>query len=94
MPRLKPKSKTAADTSAPPAPTSKLSLQDDPARLISSARVRELLGGIAPMSLWRWRRREPTFPKPVVIAKRNYWRVAAIKSWIAERERAAIDAKR
>lgn len=59
-------------------------------KLISSAAVREICGGISDMSLWRWLN-DPAmaFPRPLVISRRRYWREADIANWIAERERAA-----
>ena len=59
-------------------------------KLIPSATVREICGGISDMSLWRWLN-DPVmgFPRPLVISRRRYWREADIANWIAERERAA-----
>lgn len=59
-------------------------------KLIPSATVREICGGISDMSLWRWLN-DPAmhFPRPLVISRRRYWREADIANWIAERERAA-----
>jgi predicted DNA-binding transcriptional regulator AlpA len=59
-------------------------------KLIPSATVREICGGISDMSLWRWLN-DPAmgFPRPLVISRRRYWREADIARWIAERERAA-----
>lgn len=53
------------------------------AKLINSATVRALCGGISDMSLWRWlHNSEMHFPKPCVIARRRYWREAEVLAWI------------
>ena len=59
-------------------------------KLITSATVREICGGISDMSLWRWLN-DPKmgFPKPIVIQRRRYWREADVMSWIGERATAA-----
>lgn len=59
-------------------------------KLIPSATVRDICGGISDMSLWRWLN-DPKlgFPKPIVIQRRRYWREADILSWIGERTTAA-----
>lgn len=59
-------------------------------KLIPSAAVREICGGISDMSLWRWLN-DPDlgFPKPIVIQRRRYWREADVVSWIGERTTAA-----
>lgn len=58
--------------------------------LIPSATVRQFCGGISDMTLWRWLS-DPKmgFPKPIVIQRRRYWRLADIEAWIAERATAA-----
>jgi hypothetical protein len=35
------------------------------------------------MTIWRWRRSIADFPKPIVIAGRNYWSIAAVERWKA-----------
>jgi predicted DNA-binding transcriptional regulator AlpA len=68
-------------------------LPPDPNRLIGSRELRELFGGVSTMSIWRWTHGgEPEFPKPVKIAKRNFWRLGAVLSFITERERASLEA--
>lgn len=59
-------------------------------KLISSATVREVCGGISDMSLWRWLN-DPAlaFPRPVVISRRRYWRETDIANWIIARESTA-----
>jgi len=55
-------------------------------KLIPSAAVRELCGGISDMSLWRWLQ-DPDlgFPRPIVIQRRRYWRESEVANWITER---------
>lgn len=59
-------------------------------KLINSAAVRDICGGISDMSLWRWLN-DPKmkFPKPVVIQRRRYWREADVMQWIEDRVTAA-----
>ncbi|RKF22731.1 AlpA family phage regulatory protein [Altericroceibacterium spongiae] len=55
-------------------------------KLIGSAAVRELCGGISDMSIWRWLNDETlNFPKPIYISRRRYWREAEIITWIEAR---------
>lgn len=56
-------------------------------RLITATALRETLGGVSDMSLWRWLN-DPAmnFPKPVVINRRRYWRQADITAWLEKRE--------
>jgi predicted DNA-binding transcriptional regulator AlpA len=50
--------------------------------LISATTVRAELGGISDMTLWRWLNRPDLgFPRPVVIARRRYWRRVDIENW-------------
>jgi predicted DNA-binding transcriptional regulator AlpA len=48
---------------------------------IDGEQVRERYGQRSKMWLWRMRDRDPDFPKPVVIGKRNYWRLADLIAW-------------
>ncbi|PTR07768.1 helix-turn-helix transcriptional regulator [Cereibacter azotoformans] len=55
-------------------------------KLIPSATVRQLCGGISDMSLWRWLNNPAlSFPKPVVISRRRYWREAEVMAWLDAR---------
>ena len=55
-------------------------------KLITSATVRELCGGISDMSLWRWINNEELhFPSPLIISRRRYWREADVFNWIEGR---------
>lgn len=51
--------------------------------LITAARVRELCGGICDMTLWRWGR-DPhlSFPQPVVIRRRKFYRAGEVAEFI------------
>jgi predicted DNA-binding transcriptional regulator AlpA len=55
--------------------------------LIPAKLAREqLLGGISPMTEWRWLRDESmNFPKPIVINGRRYHRPAKLLSWLETR---------
>lgn len=52
--------------------------------LLTSAQVRARIGNISAMTLWRWVQRG-TFPPPVQVERRNFWRVADLRRWQAER---------
>lgn len=58
-------------------------------KLIPAAAVRDGLGGISDMTLWRWLN-DPAlnFPQPVRIQKRRYWRESEIAAWLEQREAA------
>ena len=59
-------------------------------KLLTAAAVRDALGGVSDMTLWRWRN-DPAlnFPKPIYIARRRYWREADVIEWLDAREVAA-----
>ncbi|MFE3837904.1 helix-turn-helix transcriptional regulator [Pseudogemmobacter sonorensis] len=54
-----------------------------PAHLITAATVRALCGGVADMTLWRWLN-DPrmSFPRPVYIGKRRYFRRDEVIRWL------------
>jgi predicted DNA-binding transcriptional regulator AlpA len=57
-------------------------------QLLTSGKVRKLLGGITDMSLWRWTK-HLGFPQPDhVISRRKYWRRGTIESWLSEQRKA------
>ena len=59
--------------------------QDDDA-LLTSAQVRARVGGVSAMCIWRWMRDERvTFPRPIQINRRNYWRLGDLRRWQADR---------
>jgi len=59
-------------------------------KLITAAAVREALGGISDMTLWRWLH-DPAlgFPRPTYIGRRRYWREADVAEWLAAQAEAA-----
>ncbi len=54
--------------------------------LIGSKAVRELLGGVSNMQIWRLlndeRYRALKFPRPIVIGRRSHWRLGDLRRWI------------
>jgi predicted DNA-binding transcriptional regulator AlpA len=51
---------------------------------LTSKAVRERLGDVSDMTLWRWLNdSELAFPKPTYIRRRRYWREADIDAWQA-----------
>jgi hypothetical protein len=55
---------------------------------LNSRAVRRRYGDVSDMSLYRWLHTEKlNFPRPTIINKRRYWRVADLEAW--ERARAA-----
>jgi len=52
-------------------------------KLLTAAAVRDALGGVSDMTLWRWLN-DPAlnFPKPIYIARRRYWREADVSEWL------------
>ena len=62
-------------------------------KLISAHAVRDLCGGVSDMSIWRWLNNPAmSFPKPVYIAKRRYWREIEIAAWLDARAAARNEA--
>jgi predicted DNA-binding transcriptional regulator AlpA len=51
-------------------------------RRIKAAAVRDLCGGVSDMWIWRRLDRDPTFPRPVYIAKRRFWRERDVLQWL------------
>jgi len=50
-------------------------------RLIKSSDVRHLFGGVSDMWLWRRLHDDETFPKPIYISKRRFWRESDVLAW-------------
>lgn len=52
-------------------------------KLLTAGTVRDALGGVSDMTLWRWLN-DPAldFPKPIYIARRRYWREADVSEWL------------
>jgi len=56
--------------------------------LLTSRKVREVLGGISEMTLWRWLKAPALqFPPPMKIRSRNYWRREDIEAWLVRQDR-------
>ena len=53
---------------------------------VTDAELRQILGGVSPMSVYRYRH-NPTlnFPKPVKIKSRNLTNYAELMTWMASR---------
>lgn len=49
---------------------------------IQAAAVRALCGGVSDMWIWRRLESDPTFPKPIYIGRRRFWREADVVSWL------------
>lgn len=49
---------------------------------IQAAAVRDLCGGVSDMWLWRRLNGDPTFPRPIYIGKRRFWREADVVAWL------------
>lgn len=59
-------------------------------RLVTANPVREMLGGVSDMTLWRYLADpELNFPKPIVINRRRYWREADVVAWLEAQREAA-----
>lgn len=55
-------------------------------KYVTSKQVRDELGGVSDMTLWRWENDENMgFPKPIRINRRRYWRAAEISQFMASR---------
>lgn len=56
-------------------------------QLITAGAVRNTLGGVSDMCLWRWiNHPNMGFPQPLKINRRRYWRQADIAAWLEARE--------
>ena len=57
-----------------------------PDNLITAKDVRNILGNVSDMTIYRWLHYEDykkiNFPKPFRIGKRRYWKRSALESWI------------
>jgi len=56
--------------------------------LIPARVVRQSLGNISDMTMWRWLHDENyshlNFPKPITIATRRYWKQNDIDTWLKQ----------
>jgi hypothetical protein len=79
-------------------------MSDDQNALIPTSQVRARYGRVSHMWIERKLKSDPTFPRPVYIATRRYWRVSELAVWelaLATRQspaqvaasRAALDAR-
>ena len=50
-------------------------------QLLNSRQVRDFFGGVSSMWLPRRLRNDPSFPRPIPIAKRFYWKLGDLKRW-------------
>jgi predicted DNA-binding transcriptional regulator AlpA len=55
-------------------------------QLIASAALREMLGEISAMTLWRWETHRQ-FPRALRIGKRKYWKLADVDAWLERQPR-------
>lgn len=52
-------------------------------KVITAAALRETLGGVSDMTIWRWQKSaELGFPHPIKIQGRRYWREADVLDWL------------
>lgn len=56
--------------------------------LLPAKTVRQYLGNISDMTLWRWER-ERGFPEPTRIGRFKYWRRGEIDAWLEQQKQAA-----
>ena len=55
---------------------------------ITSKQVREILGGISDMSLWRFLHdKHLSFPQPIYINRRRFWSYTELKAWLDKQPR-------
>ena len=59
-------------------------------QMIPVAGVKQMLGGISDMTVWRWLN-DPTmnFPRPTYLGRRRYWRQAEVLAWLESQRIAA-----
>ncbi len=57
-----------------------LSKEDDD-RMVPTVEVQRRYGNVSHMWVERRIKGDPTFPRPMYIAKRRYWRVADLVNW-------------
>lgn len=61
-----------------------------PDKLMTANKVRDTLGGVSDMTLWRFIK-DPvkSFPTPIYIGRRRYWREKEVAAWIDAQAAAA-----
>ena len=85
QPRTFPSSLTHAVTRDLSAPARKPAGSDDDI-LLTSAQVRERIGGVTTMTLWRWMHSDDVqFPRQIKLGRRNFWRLGDLREWQAVR---------
>ena len=52
---------------------------------IQASAVREICGGVSDMRLWRRQHDDATFPRPIYIARRRFWREADVIDWLEQK---------
>jgi predicted DNA-binding transcriptional regulator AlpA len=52
---------------------------------VGSVETRKFCGGVSDMTLHRWLKGLPDFPKPVYINGRRYWRLGDLRAFMARR---------
>ena len=56
---------------------------------LTSKQVRDMLGGISDMSLWRFLHdKHLNFPKPIYINRRRFWSSKELSEWFQKQPRA------
>lgn len=58
-------------------------------RLLTASQTREYFGGVSHMWVLRRLEDDASFPRPVRIANRRFWRLAELRAWIAKQQDAA-----
>ncbi len=53
----------------------------DSGPFLTAAQLRARYGGVSDMWIWRRLRDGSRFPQPIEIARRRYWRLAALIAW-------------
>ena len=54
---------------------------------LPAAETRVFLGNISEMTLWRKVKKDPSFPKPIVINTRRFWRVSELANYMEAHRR-------
>jgi len=59
--------------------------EEKPIREGTAAATRRL--GLSRYAMWRTRRTDPSFPRPIYVRQRCIWNVAELEEWIAKQPR-------
>lgn len=49
---------------------------------IQAAALRDLCGGVSDMWVWRRMTNDPTFPRPIYIGNRRFWKESDVIAWL------------